>query len=149
MRSAPAIGFEYRPSRLLRHAVATAAVLAALAVMLSGLALVAKGCLLGVVVLAAGCALRRMARPSLAAAGWNADGSWSLRTIAHDDLPATLVAFRVLGGFIVLRLRTAEHGTHALLLAPDNSDADIRRRLRMRLATAQPAAGDGAVLNRL
>jgi toxin CptA len=27
-------------------------------------------------------------------------------------------------------------------LAPDNSDADIRRRLRMRLATMQP---DGAV----
>ena len=40
--------------------------------------------------------------------------------------------------FVLLRLRTAEQGAQALLLAPDNSDADIRRRLCMRLATVQP-----------
>jgi toxin CptA len=34
-----------------------------------------------------------------------------------------------------LRLRVADQGIHTLLLGPDNADADIRRRLRMRLAT--------------
>jgi toxin CptA len=44
----------------------------------------------------------------------------------------------VLGVVVLLRLQTAEQGMQVLLLAPDNSDADIRRRLRMRLATVQP-----------
>ena len=45
---------------------------------------------------------------------------------------------RHLGGFILLRLQTVERGMQILLLAPDNTDRDIRRRLRMRLATVQP-----------
>jgi len=49
-----------------------------------------------------------------------------------------LTSFRVLGSFVLLRLSTAGQGVQVLLLAPDNSDADIRRRLRMRLATVQP-----------
>jgi toxin CptA len=57
---------------------------------------------------------------------------------SHEDVPATLASFRVLGALVLLRFKTARHGTHTLLLAPDNSDADIRRRLRMRLATLQP-----------
>ena len=56
----------------------------------------------------------------------------------HEDVPATLASFRVFGAFVLLRLQTAEQGMQVLLLALDNSDADIRRRLRMRLATVQP-----------
>jgi toxin CptA len=54
---------------------------------------------------------------------------------SQDDVAATLLACRVLGGFVLLRLRAADRGAHTLLLGPDNADADIRRRLRMRLAT--------------
>jgi len=39
----------------------------------------------------------------------------------------------VIGTCVLLRLKTSV-AIETLLLAPDNSDADIRRRLRMRLA---------------
>ncbi|MHB1059708.1 MAG: protein YgfX [Rhodanobacter sp.] len=137
MTSAPAIGFEYRPSRLLRRTLVLAAALAVLAVALSALALWLKGVLVLAVSMATWRSLRRLAMEPVAAAGWGADDGWMLRLADHEDLPATLASFRVLGAFVLLRLRTAEQGVRVLLLAPDNSDADIRRRLRMRLATLQ------------
>ncbi|KRE86958.1 hypothetical protein ASG75_01995 [Rhodanobacter sp. Soil772] len=138
MTSAPAIGFEYRPSRLLRRTLIVVAALAVLAVMLSALAAWLKLLLVITVSLATWHALRRVATNPIAAAGWSADDAWTLRLADHEDVPATLASFRVLGAFVLLRLRTAERGVQMLLLAPDNSDADIRRRLRMRLATIQP-----------
>jgi toxin CptA len=138
MTSAPAIGFEYAPSRLLRRCLMVVAALATLAVVLSGLAISLKLMLIAVVVMATWQSLQRAAQSPLGAAGWDAEGGWTLRTTDHEDVAATLASFRVLGGFILLRLRTVEHGMQVLLLAPDNSDPDIRRRLRMRLATVQP-----------
>jgi toxin CptA len=138
MTSAPAIGFEYRPSRLLPRALIAVAMLAALAVMLSALDLWLKLLLLLTVLAATWRAIRRFAANPIAAAGWSADNAWTLRLLDHEDVPATLASFRVLGALVWLRLQTAERGAQVLLLAPDNSDADIRRRLRMRLATMQP-----------
>lgn len=142
MTSAPAIGFEYRPSRLLRRGLIAVAAMAVLAVALCGLALWLKLPLGAAVVLATWQSVRRLAAVPVAAAGWSADNDWTLRLADHEDVRATLASFRVFGVFILLRLRTVDHGMQVLLLAPDNSDADIRRRLRMRLATMQP---DGAV----
>ena len=137
MTSAPAIGFEYRPSRLLRRLLLVVATMTVLAVALCALALWLK-CLLGVaVLLATWQSVRRLAAAPIAAAGWSADNGWTLRLIDHEDVPATLASFRVFGAFVLLRLQTVERGAQVLLLAPDNSDADIRRRLRMRLATVQ------------
>ena len=141
MTSAPAIGFEYRPSLLLRRVLIAVAAVAVLAVALCGLALWLKLPLGIAAVLAAWRSVRRFAAVPVAAAGWSADDDWTLRLIDHEDVPATLASFRVFGAFVLLRLQTAGHGVQVLLLAPDNSDADIRRRLRMRLATMQP---DGA-----
>ncbi|HUH55052.1 MAG TPA: protein YgfX [Rhodanobacter sp.] len=138
MTSAPAIGFEYAPSRLLRRCLMVVAALAALAVALSGLVVSLKLVLIAAVVLATWQSLQGAARSPLAAAGWDAEGGWTLRTADHEDIAATLTSFRILGNFILLRLRTTDRGTQVLLLAPDNSDRDIRRRLRMRLATVQP-----------
>jgi toxin CptA len=138
MTSAPAIGFEYRPSRLLLRALVVVAMLAVLAVMLSALPLWLKPLLLVVVLAATWRAIRQLAANPIAAAGWSADNAWTLRLLDHEDVPATLASFRVLGALIWLRLQTAERGAQVLLLAPDNSDADIRRRLRMRLAAMQP-----------
>jgi len=137
MTSAPAIGFEYRPSRLLRRVLVFVAVLAVCAVMLSALSPWLKGALMLATSVLTWQSLRRLAEEPVTAAGWSADGGWTLRLTDHDDLPATLVSFRVLGVFVLLRLST-EQGTRVLLLAPDNSDADIHRRLRMRLAILQP-----------
>lgn len=138
MTSAPAIGFEYAPSRLLRRCLIVVAALAVLAVALSGLSIGVKLMLIAVVAMAIWQNLQRASQSPLAAAGWDAEGGWTLRTADHEDIAATLVSFRVVGGFILLRLRTVERGMQILLLAPDNSDRDIRRRLRMRLATVQP-----------
>jgi toxin CptA len=138
MTSAPAIGFEYRPSRLLQGALILVAASALLATLFCMIPWWSKLMLSAAVVLAAYHAIRHHATGPVAAAGWEADQSWTLRLHDHEDVTATLSSFRVLGGFVLLRLRTAGYGVQVLLLAPDNSDADIRRRLRMRLATIQP-----------
>ncbi len=138
MTSAPAIGFEYRPSRSLRRMLFLIAVLALLALALSALPAGLKWLLAAAVVLAATHSVQRLAAGSIIAAGWSADGAWTLHMADREDIPATLASFRILGAFVLLRLLTTERGAQVLLLAPDNSDADIRRRLRMRLATIQP-----------
>jgi toxin CptA len=138
MTSAPAIGFEYRPSRRLRQTLVLVAALAWLAVALSALPVWLKLLLAAAVAMATWRTLRRLAAARVTAAGWSAGDAWTLHLADHQDMPATLASFRVLGMFVLLRLRTAERGVQVLLLAPDNSDADIRRRLRMRLATIQP-----------
>ncbi len=138
MTSAPAIGFEYRPSRLLRRVLIMVASLALLAIALSALPAWLRLLLATTVLLTTWHSVRRLATGPVVAAGWNAGNLWTLRLTGHEDVPAALISFRVLGAFVLLRLRTAERGVQVLLLAPDNSDADIRRRLRMRLATIQP-----------
>ncbi len=137
MPSAPAIGFEYRPSRLLRRALSGVVALALLCIGLSALPLYAEALLAAVVLVATWRALRQMARGPIVAAGWDADQQWTLHLSSHDDVAATLLSFRALGAFVLLRLRAPGLGVQTLLLGPDNSDADIRRRLRMRLATMQ------------
>ncbi len=138
MTSAPAIGFDYSPSPGLRRVVLLLAALTALAVMLCGWPLWLRLAVVIVVSLATWRELRRQAVSMVVAAGWSAEAGWTLRLADREDVPAGLISSRVLGGFVLLRLRTPEHGVQVLLLAPDNSDADIRRRLRMRLATIQP-----------
>ncbi len=140
MTSAPAIGFEYRPSRRLGQVLWLVAALAMLAVALSGLAWGMQVPLLLIVLLATWRARRAVARSPVLAAGWSADSGWTLHLRSREDVPATLASFRVLGNLVLLRLHTGGRGVQVLLLAPDNSDADIRRRLRMRLATLP--AGD-------
>lgn len=77
----------------------------------------------------------------VAAVGFDAGSGWSLRLREGEDVSATLASFRLLGALVLLRLATTERGTQLILLAPDNSDDDTRRRLRMRLA-ALPADGE-------
>jgi len=114
------------------------AVLAVLAVVSCALEPWLKLLLAITVLVATWHAVRRWDANPIAAAGWSADNAWTLRLLDHEDVPATLASFRVLGAFVLLRLQTAERGAQIVLLAPDNSDADIRRRVRMRLATMQP-----------
>jgi toxin CptA len=144
MTSAPAIGFEYRPSRLLVHLPATVLALALLAIATCGLPWWPR---LLLAILALGLwfhAVRHRPDAGVTAAGWaGGEGDWSLRRADGEDVPATLLSFRALGAFVLLRLRGADRRVVTLLLAPDNSDADIRRRLRMRLAVAR-ATGHSA-----
>lgn len=135
MTSAPAIGFEYRPSRWLGRLLWFVAALATLAVSICAAPWWAKLAISVVIGAALWRTLLRWSGAPVGAAGWGRDGNWSLRIAGGQDTAATLASYRVIGEQAVwLRLSLAGRGHVALLLAPDNSDADIRRRLRMRLA---------------
>jgi toxin CptA len=49
-----------------------------------------------------------------------------------------------MGQLVLLRLASRRYGKLTLWLLPDNSDADIRRRLRMRLAVLSRADEEAA-----
>lgn len=144
MTSAPAIGFEYQPSRWLSRLLSFVSVLAALAVWLSAMPWPAKLAITVAIGLTLWRTLARWSGVPVRAAGWGRDGSWSLRMRGGQDAAASLASFRVIGEQAVwLRLSLADGGHMVLLLAPDNSDTDIRRRLRMRLAQVE-ASGTSA-----
>ncbi|MEO7065942.1 MAG: hypothetical protein ABI114_03440 [Rhodanobacter sp.] len=137
MTSAPAIGFEYRPSHWLRALLWIVGALALLAVAICALPLWLKALLIAGVLLVTWRTVQRWSKASVSAAGWgDADRGWMLHMGSLGEVPATLLSFRVMGSFILLRFRS-ETGIQVLLLAPDNTDEDIRRRMRMRLATVQ------------
>ena len=138
MTSAPAIGFDYSPSRWLQRALIFVAALAVLAVIICALPLWIRLALTIAVLLATWQTHHQLVTSSVMAAGWGTELDWTVHMADNEDVSAELLSFRILGPFVLLRLRMVGRGVHALLLAPDNSDADIRRRLRMRLATLTP-----------
>lgn len=134
MRSVPAIIFDVRPSRWLMLALMAVAILAVVAVMLCALPLWLRLALAVVVVGYAAQTLHGLRHPKLAKVGWRSDETWGLRLIDGTETEGELRTSRVLGAMIVLRLSWAPRGRAALVLLPDNMDADTRRRLRMRLS---------------
>ncbi|GAP67308.1 hypothetical protein MBSD_n2629 [Mizugakiibacter sediminis] len=137
MKSAPTIGFEYRPSRALIAALWAVAALAVLAIASSGL----PGWLrFALAVAAVAYAIRdvaRLRRPPLRALRLRGDGAVELALADGRDAAGTLRGARVLGPLIVLRLAWGAGSRAALVLLPDNLDADTRRRLRVRLGAGQ------------
>jgi toxin CptA len=133
MTSAPAIGFEYRPSRWVSRLFVLMTGFAALAVMMSGAPLPARIALAVASAAACAYAIRRLHLP-IYAVGWANHSGWTLRGLDGTDAAAALVSFRILRQFVLLRLVSERYGKLTLWLMPDNTDADIRRRLRMRLA---------------
>jgi toxin CptA len=133
MTSAPAIGFEYRASRQVAGLFALVTLLSVLAIALSGAPWVLRILLAAAAV--AGCyrAQRRLSLP-VNAVGWAGPSGWTLRGIDGADDPATLLSSHCVSGMVLLHLASQRYGRLTLWLMPDNSDADIRRRLRMRLA---------------
>lgn len=139
MTSAPAIGFEYRPSAWPRRVRLSVGALALVAVLVSGLGFWLKTSAV-VVVLLSQLLTGRYVEASPVAVGWSADAGWTLRTHSGIDQSAELKSWRVVGAGIVLNL---VYGSvkQTLWLLPDNCDADTRRRLRMRLATLPSSSG--------
>jgi toxin CptA len=132
MKSAAAIAFDYRPSRLLAAAVIAVTALAVASVALSGMApwlkLIAGTAACGY----SGVVLRAFLRAGPCRIAWLAAGHWRVQGIAGERT-AELRGASVRGPWIVLRLYGNNRKTDAFVLAPDNSDADTRRRLRVRL----------------
>jgi toxin CptA len=143
MTSAPAIGFEYRPSRWPARLFVAVSALAMLAVALSGIPSWAQVLVAVGVVMGCRRALRQL-QTRVSAAGWVPSSGWTLRGADAADELAALRSFKVLGSLILLRLSSPRYGKLTLWLMPDNSDADIRRRLRMRLALMKAAGEENA-----
>ncbi|GLQ86973.1 YgfX family protein [Dyella flagellata] len=139
MTSAPAIGFEYRPSRWVSRLFAGVTGLAAIAVAVSGLPLAMRIVLVLVSIGACLHAIRRQRVP-IRAVGWAGQSGWTLRGLDGGDDAATLLSFRVIHPGALIRLASQRYGKLTLWLMPDNTDSDIRRRLRMRLAVVRAEA---------
>ena len=134
MKSAAAIAFDYRPSRLLLAAIALVCGLALVAIALSAAGFALQAVLaLGALGYAAFSA-RRCWRGETRRAAWHEAGHWRIVDARGESHVAELAHATVRGNWIVLGLRRSDGVRVVLMLAPDNSDAETRRRLRVRLA---------------
>lgn len=150
MKAAPAIGFAYRASRGLILVTLAAAVLALVAVWLSGLPHWLHFALTLGIAGTVGAAFGNLLRPRVRSILWRADGGADL--VLNDrpgdnrrEAQGAVQAMRVMGPLIALTLRWPPRERAHLWLLPDNLDAETRRRLRMRAGAAaggSPASGN-------
>lgn len=136
MKSAGAIAFDLRPSRLLIVALAGMTGLGIVALWASGFheAIWLAAAVSLLVVLAAMRSLRRLWRSRWQRASWNADGAWTLVDAAHTAERARLLGWNALGLSLLVQLRSDAGEAVTLYLLPDNLDHATRRQLRVRLA---------------
>ena len=137
MKSAPAIVFDCRPSRWIAAAILAVMVLGFAAVAVSGVpfwskfVLVCSACGYGAY------ALRAFLRATARRAAWYDAGHWRIAEKDGVEHLAELQGGIVRGSWIVLHLRRSDGEPIAIILGPDNSDVELRRRLRVRLARAR------------
>ncbi len=132
MRSAPAIAFDYRPSRALGVLGVVVGMLAMAAPWGSGLGIPARIVVsLAALALTAG-SLRRHVQPRVRRISCR-EGEWFLLDARGDEHAARLRGSTRLGPLLALGFTTG-WGSTWLVLAPDNLDADTRRRLILLLA---------------
>jgi toxin CptA len=144
MKFAPAIAFDYRPSRWLGLAVGGVAFLACVAVALSGMPWWTKLAAAIAACCYAAHSLRRFWLVSVRRVAWHEAGHWRIAEADGAEHVAELEHAVVRGAWIVLRLQRSDGERLVLILGPDNSDADVRRRLRVRLARVRDDAGPAA-----
>jgi hypothetical protein len=137
MKSAPTISFDYRPSRAVAIVAVIVVAAALVAPLLSGLPLAIRVGL-ALLALATGLAsLARFLRPRLRGIAHGATG-WQL--LADDTLQAaTVVSHARLGAFVAVSWQLERGGRRHAVLAPDNVDAETRRRMVLLLARAGSA----------
>ncbi len=141
MRSAPAIAFDYRPSRRLAAAAGLLAGLAVVAVAASGLPAGLRIALGVAVLLYAGLALRRFLAPPWLRIARDASG-WRLVDRAGEAVATTLAGHVQRGPLLVLAFITPGWPRFHCVLSRDGIDADTWRRLLLVLARGGEAAVD-------
>jgi toxin CptA len=133
MKSAPAIVFDFFPSRWVAAATCLVALAGLLALLFSGIPLWARLLLAATVCVYASYDLVRFLRNPVRRAAWYEAGHWRLADTQGAEHLAELQHGIARGPWIVLRLRRSDGARIAIILGPDNSDSDTRRRLRVRL----------------
>jgi toxin CptA len=134
MKSVPAIGFDYRPSRLIAVAIVAVLTCAGIAIAVCGLPVGSK-----VLLAIASCgygvwSLRDFLQPRCRHLHWHEAGHWRVRDAQEQEHLFELHNAVMLGSLIALSLRSKAIGRTSVLLLPDNCDADTRRHLRVRVA---------------
>lgn len=135
MKSAGAIAFELRPSRLLTVALVGMTGLALVALWASGLHEVAwvAAIVSGLVVSAATRTVLRLQRLRWQRVSWNSDGAWTLLDATQTAARAQLLGWNAFGLSLLVQLRSDAGEAVTLYLLPDNLDHATRRQLRVRL----------------
>jgi len=138
MKSAPGIAFDYRASRAI--AIAGAFVLCAAAIVpwFSALSPAAAASVTIVVLCCGLVSLRRFARPRFRRIAWQASG-WRLVDRDGTERNALLASHVHLGSFVSLDFRLDRRARFRALIAPDNVDAEMRRRLILLLSRGEIA----------
>ena len=140
MKSVPVVAFDYRPSRVLIGALAIGSMAAIAAFFLTAMPLAARmivGVLTAIYFFIAILRLRRNAPMRVA---WHSAGHWRLVDANGNEFGAELRDATVRGEWIVLNLRRGDKEIIHLVLLPDNSAADVRRQLRVRLSRGTASA---------
>lgn len=133
-KSVPPIAFDHRPSLRLIALLLFAGLLAGVSVAISGIPSLAKAI---IAVLAAGyfgISLRRFLLHAPTRVVWQSSGKWSLVDRRRRESDAELTRATVRGEWMLIELRRENRTRIALVLAPDNTEAETRRALRVRLA---------------
>lgn len=144
MKSAAAIAFDCGSSRILVAAVAGVWLLATVGAFASALPFALALLAAAAASAYAAVVVRRMLSAPIVRCAWHADGQWRVRDRGGIEHAATLRHASVRGPMIALVLRAGPLRDVAVILLPDNSDADVRRRLRVRLARADARAAPAA-----
>ncbi|MBL0164890.1 MAG: hypothetical protein IPP82_14895 [Xanthomonadales bacterium] len=139
MKSAPTIAFDYRPCRGVAIAIVSMTVLAMVAILASDLPIALKLLLtpsaFGYGILA----LRRHWRAATVRIARGAAG-WLLVDMEGLESPVRLADHVHRGFLVVLGFRKDAGAVQRFVLTPDNSDADLRRRLQLVVAASKDSA---------
>jgi toxin CptA len=138
MKSAPSIAFDYRPSRTIAAAIVALTTLSIAGVSASGLVPILKWAIAIVAIAYAAWALRRHLVPGFVRIARSA-GGWLLVDARGAQSPVILVAHVRRGFLLVLEFRQPGAGRSHAVLTPDNTDAELRRRLALVLAAGEPS----------
>lgn len=140
MKSVPTIAFDYRASHRIAAALVLVFCAAAIAPWLSALP-AAGGAVVSAAVVALGArSLHALLHPGFRRIAYRASG-WTLVDVARTEHEALLESHARVGALIALHFRHGPRARFHALLAPDNLDAETRRRLILLLSRAEFARG--------
>lgn len=140
MRSDRGITFDIRHSARLALILRAIILVASLAPLLSGLPWLLKVSLCVALLCHGEYRVRGVHDSPLALLEWASDGAWAVIDRHGEAFPAELSGSRVVGTQVALRLRWQGRRTTVFLMG-DNSHAEDRRRLRVRLGQGPRPAG--------
>jgi hypothetical protein len=133
MKSAPAIAFDYAPSRLILGGVLLLGAFAVLAVLASGMATQLKALVAVLAAAYAGYAAKTFSTSSIRRIA-HGEAGWLLVDRNGDEQAVELRHHVRRGNLLVLEFSASAQRVRRFVLTPDNIDAETRRRLLLVLA---------------